>query len=225
MELLMNQIRIQVNEKLYLKDPNSSATGKAIIQSGIELVDEMGIEEFTFGKLSKRIGSPESTIYRYFENKHRFLLFITAWYWSWLEHYLVFATNNISDASESLRRAIVVLTVPGNADSGVPYIDMERLNRIVVCESSKSFLHKHVDDENKEGFFAVYKRVVQRVSDMILRINADFQYPHTLVSTIIESAHHQKFFSDHIPSLTDVGGNDKKIAAFFTEMTFKTIEK
>ena len=71
MENLITNIKIQVNPKTYVKDPETSTLGKRIIQNSILLIDEIGFEEFTFKKLGEKIGSNESSIYRYFENKHK----------------------------------------------------------------------------------------------------------------------------------------------------------
>ena len=75
-----NKTKIQVNEKIYVKDPETSTLGKKIIQESIILIDEIGFEDFTFKKLGERIGSNESSIYRYFESKHKLLLYLTSWY-------------------------------------------------------------------------------------------------------------------------------------------------
>ena len=83
MDRLLSTIKIQVNENLYNKDPETSELGKKIIENSIKLIHEIGVEAFTFKKLGKEIQSNESSIYRYFENKHKLLLYLTSWYWSW----------------------------------------------------------------------------------------------------------------------------------------------
>ena len=45
-----------------------------------------------------------------------------------------------------------------------------------------------------------------------------------LVSTMIEGAHQQKFFSEHIPSLTDVKKDDTVITEFYTQLVFNSIK-
>lgn len=218
-------MQIQVNEKIYLKDPNSSDLGKRILSQGIELIDEIGLESFTFRKLAKKLETTESSIYRYFENKHKLLIYVTSWFWGWLEYQLVFSTNNIESPQERLRIAIKVIArdVAQTENSG--HINLGILNRIVVSESSKAYLTKEVDDSNKEGFYAGYKRLVARLSDIVLEINPDFKHPHTLISTIAEGIHHQKYFADHLPSLTDVKNDWKEIAEFYTEMALATVAK
>ena len=81
MDRLLSNIKIQVNEKVYLKDPDSSELGKKIIRGSIDLIDEIGFEQFTFKKLAIKINSTEASVYRYFDSKHTLLVYITLWYW------------------------------------------------------------------------------------------------------------------------------------------------
>ena len=69
-----------MNEKLFLRDPEQSELGRRIIRQGIILISEVGLEETTFRKLAERMGTKEASIYRYFENKHRLLVYLVAWY-------------------------------------------------------------------------------------------------------------------------------------------------
>eukprot|EP01031_Cornospumella_fuschlensis_P000390 gene390-492_t len=77
-----------MNGKLFLRDPESSDLGRRIIRQAILLIAEIGFEEMTFRKLANQIGTKEASIYRYFENKHRLLVYLVAWYWQWLEYQL-----------------------------------------------------------------------------------------------------------------------------------------
>ncbi|HCF62820.1 MAG TPA: TetR family transcriptional regulator, partial [Chitinophagaceae bacterium] len=63
-----------MNESVYIKNPDHSEIGRKIIKHGIDLINDLGFEHFTFKKLAVEIGTTEATIYRYFENKHRLLL-------------------------------------------------------------------------------------------------------------------------------------------------------
>jgi len=203
MERLLQSIKININEKIFVKDPESSNLGKRIIEESILMIHEMGFEGFTFKKLGVKIGSNESSIYRYFENKHKLLLYLTSWYWGWLEYQLVFATNSIANPTEKLKKAIEIVTKGTEEDSSFSHINEIILNKIVINEYSKSYLTKEVDTENKEGYFIIYKRLVNRISDMIKSVDADYAYPSSLSSTILEGSLHQYFLKDHFPSLTD----------------------
>lgn len=224
MEKLIEQIRIQVNENVYLKNPNTSELGERIIRRSIFLIDEMGLESFTFKKLAIDLNTTESSIYRYFENKHKLLIYLTSWYWSWLEYNLVFSTANISDADKQLEIAINLLCKDYSTNDNNNHINLGLLQRIVHSESSKAFLTKEVDQENETGFFESYKRLVNRLCNIIEGINKDFEFPHILSSTIIEGIIQQKYFSNHIPSLTDFNKDPEKLSGFFIAMALNTIK-
>lgn len=224
MKDLLPQIQIRVNDKIYMKDPETSDLGKRIIQESIQMIDEMGIEYFTFRKLAERLGTTESSIYRYFENKHKLLIYLTSWYWGWMEYRLVFNTANIPDPEEQLKKAITLLTQPVRDDELFPHINTEKLNKIVICESSKAYLTKEVDQEESLGFFAGYDRLCQRVSEMVLKVNPTYGNPHTLISTILEGIQRQKFFMAHLPSLTDILKDGEELTRFFTRMALIMIK-
>ena len=44
-----------------------------------------------------------------------------------------------------------------------------------------------------------------------------------LISTLIEGAHHQRFFAQHLPRLTDAVNGEDAIIEFSKEVTFKAI--
>ena len=64
---------------------------------------------------------------------------------------------------------------------------------------------------------------MQRISDIVLEINPDYAFPHMLISTVIEGAHHQRYFSKHLPALTNVEEGQNTIEKFYRDMVFKAI--
>lgn len=222
MKHLLSSLKINVNSSLYLKDPESSVLGKKIVEQSILLINEMGFENFTFKKLGAEIGSNESSIYRYFESKHKLLLYLTSWYWGWKEYQLLFATANVEDPSKKLEAAIEVVTRCVEKDSFVSHIDEGVLNKVVINEYSKSFLSKEVDKENEEGFFTFYNRLVFRLKEMILAVDKEYPYPSSLASTIIEGSLHQHFLIDHFSSLTECNENILP-SRYFIHLVFSTL--
>lgn len=220
------KVNIDVDAKLYLKDPNSSDLGLKVIQHSIHLIDKIGFESFTFKKLADKVGATEPSVYRYFESKHKLLLYLLTWYWNWMDYKVILATSNIDSPVDRLRIAIRLLSEPIGKDSSFEHIDEEALYRIVVSESSKAYLIKNVDTVNEQGLFVSYKRLCNRVASIVNEINPDYRFSRALISTIIESSHYQKFFAEHLPSLTDV--THKRLndtTEFLTELVFKTISK
>lgn len=199
---VLSNITISVNEKLYVKNPETTELGKKIIQNSILLIDEMGFENFNFKKLGEQINSNESSIYRYFESKHKLLLYLSSWYWGWIEYRLAFATINIDNPMERLKRAIVVVTEKIEDDASTLHVNESILNKIIIQEFTKTLLTKEVDDENKEGFFLVYKRVINRIIGLIQDVNPEYEYAKSLASSIVEGALHQHFLKDHLKTIT-----------------------
>jgi AcrR family transcriptional regulator len=217
------QIHIEVCDELYIKNPDSSELGRKIISTSIEMINELGFEIFTFKKLGVKINSPESSIYRYFENKHTLLIYLVSWYWSRIEYQLVFATVNVDSPIDKLKNCIKILVQHEDIGQQTSYLDEVLLKKIIITESVKAYHTKDVDDENKKGFFKSYKKVVQRVSDIVLEINSKFEFPHMLITTVIEGAHQQIYFAEHLPSLTDVKKGKNSISEFYTKMVLNVI--
>jgi hypothetical protein len=119
------------------------------------------------------------------------------------------------------------MTQPIRKDESTPQIDEEALYRVVVAESSKAYLHAGVDAENREGMFRSYKRLCRTVADLIREVNPDYPWPVALVSTVVESSHLQKYFAEHLPSLTEVtrGDADGSTTSFLTDMVFRAIAR
>ncbi|MCH2223795.1 MAG: TetR/AcrR family transcriptional regulator [Crocinitomicaceae bacterium] len=218
MQDLQSNIAIKINPNVYKKDPLSSDLGAKILRQGCNLIDDLGFEKFTFKKLANHIESTEASVYRYFENKHNLLAYLTMWYWSWAEYKVLLNTLNIDCPKIRLQRAMKCLTEEVIEDAEFSQVNEVKLNQIVIRESSKVYLCKTVDSDNESGFFHVYKSLVQRIANIILEIRPTFKYPHMLISTVIEGARHQRFFSDHLPRLTDVIVGEDAVTDFYLQL-------
>ncbi len=208
------QVTFNVSDKLYLRDPESSELGRKIVQHAINLIYSLGYEHFTFKKLAAEIHTTEAGIYRYFENKHRLLLYILNWYWSYLDWLVVFQVNNIPSHEEQLRRILELLTHRLPNDSGNASFDKKNLNEIVIRESNKAYLIKEVAEINKEQVFKPYKELCAKIAAIIHAYCPAYPYPRSLSSTILEEAHHQQFFARKLPNLTDNEGLDADAYAY-----------
>ncbi|HEX9979717.1 MAG TPA: TetR/AcrR family transcriptional regulator [Flavobacterium sp.] len=222
MKNLLSTVKIRVNEKIYAKDPETSELGKKIIRESILLIDEIGFDHFTFKKLGLRIGSNESSIYRYFDNKHKLLVYLSSWYWGWTEYKLVLKTTNVADPVEKLKAAIAVVTEKIEDDITTLHINEKILNRIIIFEFTKIFQTKEVDEENKEGFFLIYKSVINRVVEIASALNPSYPYTKSLVSALVEGALHQHFLSDHLKSITNAN-KETSVTDIYTDIILKTL--
>lgn len=220
-------IKFELNDHLYLRDPQETSLGKKIIKSSITLINELGFEDFTFKKLAIEIESTEASVYRYFENKHLLLIYLVSWYWEWVHFLIDINLMNITEPKEQLKVAINTIVNATRENKAIDYVNEEILHHIVIAEGAKAYHTKLVDKENKEGFFTCYKSVVERVMQIILNINPKFPYPRTLASNLFEAANNQIYFAQHLPRLTDI--KEKKtmyndLEKMLIHMAFKTIE-
>ena len=219
------QLSFKVNEHIYLRDPESSELGKQIVKNAIDLIYELGFEHFTFKKLATKMSTTEASIYRYFENKHRLLLYILNWYWSYMEFLVDFTIQNIQDPKEKLTKIIHLFTQSLPESVGQLDYNKSFLNQIVLSESSKVYLIKEVKEINSFQVFKPYKDLCNAVGEIILECNPNYKYPHSLASTIIEMAHLQNFFMNNLPSLTDFSKSkdEKEIIKYLEHLVFNTI--
>ena len=222
-------LTFKLNENLFLRDPQHTTLGQSIISKSVEMIEDLGFELFTFKKLAEEIGSTEASVYRYFENKHRLLLYLIDWYWTWLEYRMDFEVNNVSDPQERLRKCLRLLTQDTKSEAQIVFVKEKSLQRIVMSEFEKTYLTKQVDADNKEGLFLPYKAVCKKIASIILEINPKYPFPNSLVSTALLGLTHQLYYAQHLPSLSDIKydtkNNNKKLYEFLEGFLFNTIRK
>lgn len=219
------KVSFNVNHNLYLKDPEQSELGKQIVKSAIDLIYELGFEAFTFKKLSLSINTTEASVYRYFENKHKILLYILNWYWSYMEFIVEYKLQNITDKKTKIKTVIDLLTNELPQSNNKLEYNKKYLSQIVICESSKAYFVKDIDKINKDELFKPYKDLCAHIASIITEYNSKYKYPKSLSSTIIEASHYQQFFSLHLPKLTDVQPKSKKeyTNTYLNDLVFKIL--
>ncbi|MCC3159373.1 TetR/AcrR family transcriptional regulator [Hymenobacter sp. 15J16-1T3B] len=224
---MLSTIRPELNEKLYLRDPQETDLGRKIIAESVRLIDETGFEQFTFKKLAQQIGSTEASLYRYFENKHRLLVYLVSWHWAWLRFQISFHTHNVADPAQRLRLILGVITHAHRDLPATTELDEAALYRIVVAEASKTYLTKEVDAVNREGFYREYKHLAADIVQVVQELNPDYPYPRALVSTLLEAARKQLFFAQHLPSLTDAlaPAPDETILPYLEHLAFAALRR
>ena len=220
-------LKISLNTRLYLRDPQETPLGKKIIKNSIVLIDRIGFESFTFRKLAKEIKSTEASVYRYFENKHILLLYLVSWYWEWVGYLIVINTMNIEDPTRKLEVIISTLVDASKENQSIEYVNESILHRIIISEGAKTYHTKMVDEENQEGLFSNYKKLVTKVANVVLEIKADFPYPQALASTLFEMSNNHIYFAQHLPRLTDVhvkNGEFKEVEEMLRYFAFSLLE-
>lgn len=198
-----------MNIALYTKDPNTSLLGKQILSKTVDMIYEIGFEKFTFKKLAISISSNESSIYRYFKNKHDLLIYLSNFHWQHLEYKVNTEIDILNCSVQRLYTALRVYTsiTPLTKDKGLPTdsteINLGKLHQIVINEGTKVYHTKLVDKENQNGFFKPYKVIVQLLSSLIKDACSEYLYPDTLASMIVEGVSQQYYYSSHLPTLTN----------------------
>ena len=101
------------------------------------------------------------------------------------------------------------------------------LHQIIISEGSKAYLTKHVNEDNQDQLFKPYKDLCSVIGNYILECNPDYKYPRSLATTIVEMAHIQNFFMQHLPALTDFGKSksESNILDFLEDLVFHAIKK
>ena len=215
------KVQIQPNDKLFRRAPSQSEVGRNIIRHGAIMIEKLGFEEFTLKKLANKLKTNESSIYRYFANKHRLLLYLVDWYWRWIEYLVMVHTNNIQDPYKKIDIILDILLLKVDNDwAGGPELDKNILNQLVIKEGSKAYLTNHVTEDNKQQLFKSYKDLCARIAAIFLEVNPNYKYSRSLTSTVIEMVHHQYFFMHNLPRLTDFGDSkdESEIINFLKEL-------
>ena len=174
------EVQIKMNPSLYLRDPEHSELGRNIIKFSIELIQKNGFEAFTFKKVAESIGTTEASVYRYFENKHKLLVYIISWYWGWLQFQINYQTNNIIDPVVKMKMVIKMLATNVEDDLMTSHVDESKLHKILITEGSKAYLTNHVGEDNKLHFIKPYKELCNKVTSLIYnnnKTNNQITYP------------------------------------------------
>lgn len=218
----LDNVQIKINDAIYQKDPFSSELGKQIVAEGLVLMANSGYEAFTFKKLANQIGAAESAIYRYFSNKHKLLLYYANFYWSWIEYSITLETANIQDPSVKLTKTLEVL-VNQKSEYLPTHLNLPLLSKVIISESPKAFFTKEVESENQAGIFSTYRRLCEKLSNIVYEINPDYPFAKTLGSTVMEAITSQKFFIEHLPRLSDFSKENEKQIEFYQSLILKSI--
>jgi AcrR family transcriptional regulator len=226
----MTILSFHLSENLYLRDFQDTGLGRNIIRKGARLFDKLGYGEFTFRKLAPEIGSTGASLYRYFENKHKLLISLIDWYWTWLEYSIVDHHINSVKVPESwLKICLTEVLEEKTNDSEIAYVDESALERIVAAEFEKTFLTKQVDADNQAGLFLPYRSLCKKIASDITEVNPEYEFPHSLASTVLLSVKHQLFYAEHLPTLSDIMYDPKKqhkrLYVFLENPAMKTLEK
>jgi AcrR family transcriptional regulator len=166
------EIKFNGNPNLFLKDPDLSNIGKRILQQGAEILLELGYEDFTFKKMALRIGTTEATVYRYFENKHRYLLYLLSWYWNIMQFIIESETRHLKTDREKIERIIELLLHQDMQVEIHALVPVSTLTQIAKNEATKAYSVKAVDDLNMQKLYSPYKELCRCIGDVFFKLCA-----------------------------------------------------
>ena len=217
---------IEPDPGLALRDVNSP-TGGRILHEGIVLMDELGLEAFTFKKLAERIGSTEVTVYNYFANKQRLLQYYYQVYWLWLAMHCEQEGRQLKDPYARLCGDIRVLCGLWSTAHRAGQFDPQLLRKLVVNEGAKSFLHKNVDSDNELMLFKPYKDLCGHIASEVKACAPRLRTARSFATTLVEMSHSLEFAMEHLPALTELSTKQdrKQLAAYLIDLTDRFVHE
>ncbi len=217
----MVRYHLEPDKTLYLRDPSGSAVGTRILRTGLVLLNELGLEAFTFRKLAERAECTEVTIYNYFPNKQRLLQYYLQLYWLWLRTHCEQEGRSLTDPWERLQGDIRALCGMWPVGAVAAQLDPDVLRDLVISEGSKSFMHKNVDSDNKLKLFQPYKDLCAHMAGELKACAPRMRSPRSFATTLVEMAHSLEFAMHHLPALTELSGKKdrRQLATFLVDLT------
>ncbi len=216
----MPRYLIEPSPGLALRDTTSPMGGR-ILSEGLLLMNEIGLEAFTFKKLAERMGSTEVTVYHYFANKQRLLQYYFQVYWLWLATHCQQEGKALNDPRERLHGDIRAICGIWPAEAMATQFAPVELRALVINEGSKSFMHKNVDSDNKLKLFKPYKDLCAHIAMEVKACSPRMRNARSFATTLVEMAHSLEFAMEHLPALTELSERKdrKQLAAFLCDLT------
>jgi AcrR family transcriptional regulator len=224
MNRLLRNVSVKIDESLFSKDPTTSDVGLAIIRKSVDLIHSEGLESFTFKKLATALGSTESTIYRYFLNKHQLMMYLASWYWNLLEWKIVFATANMESPVAIMDKALKVLSNPVE-ESSAEFFDEKKLRDIAISYGFNGVELKNLKKKERVGYFLAYSNLSSRFEQIILLHNKNYKNAKAMATTLIETSNFQLLLKLRLPELTDVNASEVTLHHLLTQMAYKALEE
>lgn len=197
-------ISIAVSPETYLRNPLQTELGRNIIKHGIDLLSEKGFQCFNFKHLACEMKSTEASVYRYFENKQMLLVYLTSWYWEYMDYLIMLNSRNIEDPKKRLKIAIRTIVNVASQEHPVDYIDLKKLHRIVVEQSTKVTHSKKLMNCNKSSLFSNFENLNNNLSEMITSCDPEFKYPSAMATNLLKMATDHTYYAEHICSVTEI---------------------
>lgn len=134
---------------------------------------------------------------------------------------MIFRTSNIYDKQKTLKRTVKGITETPTQDDTFGFINEKELHYIIVQKYVKTFQTKDVDEENENGYFIIYRRLIKRLSKVISNYKPTSQHLMTTTNMVVQGFLKQNFQHEHFPQLSDFDGQEKEpVSCFFQHLIF-----
>jgi AcrR family transcriptional regulator len=169
------------------------------------MLGEGGFDAFTLKRLAHNLQTTESSVYRYFDNKHRLLVYHIKSYWEWLnEQVNIQCYNNKLHGRKALETTFEIMCFPQANNWPREGVSYDCMHKILTHQSVKAYFSSYVDLENKDGAHQALKALVHIMSGWLREEVPDFEFPKSLINTLLTSVMMQPFYAEHLPSLTEL---------------------
>jgi hypothetical protein len=128
-----------------------------------------------------------------------------AMYWGMIDQYCEKIIHSKNGHEEKIYSILDLLCSSPDIPFGNVKIPGEVIYAVVIGESVKTFMTKHVDTDNNHGAFRTLKSTTSHIAELLSEYSPDYHFPKALASTIIEMSLYHRYFSEHLPSMTDIG--------------------
>jgi len=187
------------------------------------MLGEDGFDAFTLKKLAHNLQTTESSVYRYFDNKHRLLVYHINLYWEWLNQEVhTECYQKGLQGRKALEKAFEIMCFPQVNNWPSNGISYECMHKILTHQSVKAYFSSHVDLENKDGAHRALKSLVQCMSEWLREEAPEFDFPKSLINTLLASVMMQPFYAEHLPSLTELPAPDPT-SSQTTQQTYRYV--
>ncbi|MFN5207896.1 MAG: TetR/AcrR family transcriptional regulator [Bacteroidota bacterium] len=213
--------QVHIPSRMAQHDPSHSRTGLKILNTAIQLIADEGYESFHLSRLAEKADTVESTVYRYFENKHKLLLYISGWYWAYLDFSIDYETREMKAPAQILNKAIEMMAgknLPTNIDLiGDPLL----IHRIMITEFSKIYITQMAQEDNKEGYFVYFKTFVNKIGNLLSAIMPGYKFPRSFAFLLVLGIYQQMHVAEKLPALSDYDQSeplDEYISRFIKDL-------
>lgn len=166
----MSALEATALSRYCLRDPQQTHLGQKIVAQGIALLAEIGLEQFSFKRLAQEVHTTEASVYRYFENKHQLMQYLSEGFWCDLSTRLSVQAALAQTPEQQLELQLHILVEAYQNLQG-------QIIPVLLASEGPSPI----------GLQSVYRQM----QVVIVRVNPHYPYPRTLITTLLEAARQQ----------------------------------